>query len=112
MKQSSNCSTWRCATSRRNGPCQCTTGKPHSTALPSSTKTGCRLNRREIEEMKLPGKNPGYGNRGKTNYVFPPFPQPLLLLTNYDLKQRLKNNTDRLHKIPCGSASALHLPLL
>jgi len=43
--------------------------------------------------MKLPGKNPGYGNRGKTNYVFPPFPQPLLLLKNYDLKQRLKTTT-------------------
>jgi hypothetical protein len=77
-----SCSTWRCATSRRNGPCRCTTGKPRSTALPSSTKTGCRLNSRRLTKMKLPGKNPGYGNRGKTNYVFPPFPQPLLLLTN------------------------------
>src|SRR5829696_6069303 len=37
--------------------------------------------------MKLPGKNPGYGNRGKTNCVFPPFPQPLLLVTNQDEKQ-------------------------
>jgi hypothetical protein len=45
-----------------------------------------------IEEMKLPGKNPGYGNRGKTNYVFPPFPQPLLLVINQDEKQlTLKN---------------------
>jgi hypothetical protein len=32
--------------------------------------------------MKQPGKNPGYGNRGKTNCVFPPFPQPLLLFIN------------------------------
>src|SRR6476661_3440294 len=87
MKRSSNCSTWRCATSRRNGPCRCTTGKPHSTDLPSSTKTGCRLNNCESEEMKLPGKNPGYGNRGKTNYVFPPFPQPLLLTINLDEKR-------------------------
>src|SRR5215217_8783986 len=36
--------------------------------------------------MKLPGKNPGYGNRGKTNRVFPPFPQPLLLTINLDKK--------------------------
>jgi hypothetical protein len=42
---------------------------------------------------------PGYGNRGKTNYVFPPFPQPLLLLINYDEKAATKNNYDRLHKI-------------
>jgi hypothetical protein len=42
--------------------------------------------------MKLPGKNPGYGNRGKTNCVFPPFPQPLLLVINQDEKQlTLKN---------------------
>src|SRR5215212_3382261 len=92
MRRSSNCFTWRCATSRRNGPCRCTTGKPHSTALPSSTKIGCRLNRRETEEMKLPGKNPGYGNRGKTNCVFPPFPQPLLLLTHQDKKAADLNN--------------------
>src|SRR5215216_7521839 len=92
MKRSSNCSTWRCATSRRNGPCRCTTGKPRSTALPSSTKTGWRLNGREIEKMTLPGKNLGYGNRGKTNCVFPPFPQPLLLVINQDEKQlTLKN---------------------
>jgi len=32
--------------------------------------------------MNQQGKKPGYGNRGKTNRVFPPFPQPLLLLTN------------------------------
>src|SRR5215212_7550110 len=100
MRRSSNCFTWRCATSRRNGPCRCTTGKPHSTALPSSTKIGCRLNRRETEEMKLPGKNPGYGNRGKTNCVFPPFPQPLLLVINQDEKAAdLKTTDDRLHKI-------------
>ena len=37
--------------------------------------------------MKLPGKNPGYGNRGKTNRVFPPFPQPLLLIINQDEKR-------------------------
>jgi len=36
--------------------------------------------------MNQPGKKSGYGNRGKTNYVFPPFPQPLLLLTNQDEK--------------------------
>jgi hypothetical protein len=30
--------------------------------------------------MKQRHKKPGYGNGGKTNYVFPPFPQPLLLL--------------------------------
>jgi hypothetical protein len=53
--------------------------------------------------MKSPGKNPGYGNRGKTNYVFPPFPQPLLLLTNQDEKAAHQNKDDRLHKIPCGS---------
>src|SRR3954452_9834102 len=92
MKQSSNCSTWRCATSRRNGPCRCTTGKPRLTALLSSTNTGCRLNRCEIEEMKLPGKNPGYGNGGKTNRVFPPFPQPLLLTINLDKKRPNLNN--------------------
>jgi hypothetical protein len=45
-----------------------------------------------IEEMKLPGKNPGYGNRGKTNCVFPPFPQPLLLVTNQDEKAVDLNN--------------------
>jgi len=36
--------------------------------------------------MNQPGKKSGCGNRGKTNYVFPPFPQPLLLLTNQDEK--------------------------
>jgi hypothetical protein len=36
--------------------------------------------------MKLPGKNPGYGNRGKTNRVFPPFPQPLLLTIKFKSK--------------------------
>jgi hypothetical protein len=46
----------------------------------------------EIEEMKLPGKNPGYGNRGKTNRVFPPFPQPLLLLINLDEERTALNN--------------------
>jgi len=34
--------------------------------------------------MKRPDKNPGYGNGGKTNCVFPPFPQPLLLVINQD----------------------------
>jgi hypothetical protein len=37
--------------------------------------------------MKLPGKNPGYGNRGKTNRVFPPFPTAPTAAKNYDLKQ-------------------------
>jgi len=49
--------------------------------------------------MKLPGKNPGYGNRGKTNCVFPPFPQPLLLVINQDEKQLTLKKEDRLHKI-------------
>src|SRR3989442_1496340 len=49
--------------------------------------------------MKPQRQKPGYGNGGKTNYVFPPFPQPLRLLTNYEKKQRPKNNYDRLHKI-------------
>jgi hypothetical protein len=50
--------------------------------------------------MKLPGKNPGYGNRGKTNLVFPPFPQPLLLTINLDQKRaEPKITDDRLHKI-------------
>jgi hypothetical protein len=49
--------------------------------------------------MKLPGKNPGYGNRGKTNCVFPPFPQPLLLVINQDEKQPTLKTEDRLHKI-------------
>jgi len=44
------------------------------------------LNNCESEEMKLPGRNPGYGNRGKTNRVFPPFPQPLLLLITIKMK--------------------------
>ena len=48
--------------------------------------------------MKLPGKNSGYGNRGKTNRVFPPFPQPLLLLTYHDKKAADLNNDDHLHK--------------
>jgi len=44
--------------------------------------------------MQLPGKKPGYGNRGKTNYVFPPFPQPLLLVINQDEKAaNLKQQT-------------------
>jgi hypothetical protein len=42
--------------------------------------------------MKQPGKNLGYGNGGKTNRAFPPFPQPLLLLTNQDKKQPTQNN--------------------
>jgi hypothetical protein len=42
--------------------------------------------------MNRQRKKPGYGNRGKTNCVFPPFPQPLLLLlTNQDEKQPTKN---------------------
>src|SRR5256884_8886906 len=36
--------------------------------------------RKMIDEMHQQGKKPGYGNGGKTNRVFPPFPQPLLLL--------------------------------
>jgi hypothetical protein len=43
--------------------------------------------------MKLPGKNPGYGNRGKTNCVFPPFPQPLLLTINLDEERTAKQQT-------------------
>jgi hypothetical protein len=46
----------------------------------------------EIEKMKVPGKNPGYGNGGKTNRVFPPFPQPLLLGINLDKKRPTLNN--------------------
>src|SRR3989442_15865694 len=49
--------------------------------------------------MKPQRQKPGYGNGRKTNYVLPPFPQPLRLLTNYEKKQRPKNNYDRLHKI-------------
>src|SRR6266436_1916692 len=30
--------------------------------------------------MNQPNEKPGYGNRGKTNCVFPPFPQPLLAI--------------------------------
>jgi len=56
--------------------------------------------------MKLPGKNPGYGNRGKTNYVFPPFPQPLPLLTNQDEKRPTLNNrrsfTQNIWRYPTG----------
>jgi len=36
--------------------------------------------------MNQQGKKPGYGNGGKTNCVFPPFPQPILLLTNQNEK--------------------------
>jgi hypothetical protein len=43
--------------------------------------------------MNQPGKKSGCGNRGKTNYVFPPFPQPLLLLTNQDEKAAHKQKT-------------------
>jgi len=43
--------------------------------------------------MNQRGKKSGYGNRGKTNYVFPPFPQPLLLLTNQMKKQPTKTKT-------------------
>src|SRR2546425_7724418 len=83
MRRYSNCSTWRCATSRKNGPCQSATGKPRSTASPLFTKTGCRWTKLGADyRMNQQGKKPGYGNRGKTNRVFPPFPQPLLLLTN------------------------------
>jgi hypothetical protein len=43
--------------------------------------------------MNQQGKNPGYGNRGKTNRVFPPFPQPLLLLlTNQNESSPNQNN--------------------
>src|SRR6185503_1874740 len=38
--------------------------------------------------MNQPRKKSGYGNRGKTNYVFPP---PLLLLTNQDEKAADQN---------------------
>jgi hypothetical protein len=41
--------------------------------------------------MNRRGKKPGYGNRGKTNCVFPPFSQPLLRLTNRNEKQPTKN---------------------
>src|SRR5260221_4907628 len=30
--------------------------------------------------MNQPNEKPGYGNPGKTNCVFPPFPQPLLAI--------------------------------
>src|ERR1044072_1418754 len=43
--------------------------------------------RPSFEKMKRPGKNLGYGNRGKTNRVFPSFPQPLLLTINLDEKR-------------------------
>jgi hypothetical protein len=43
--------------------CRCTTGRPRSTDLPSSTKTGCRLNSPRDDETTR--QNPGYGNRGK-----------------------------------------------
>jgi hypothetical protein len=55
--------------------------------LPSSTKTDCRLNSNETARQK-----PDYGNRGKTNRVFPPFPQPLLLVINQDEKEPTLNN--------------------
>jgi hypothetical protein len=42
--------------------------------------------------MKQQRKKLGYGNRGKTNCVFPPFPQPLLLLANQDKSQPNLNN--------------------
>jgi hypothetical protein len=42
--------------------------------------------------IRRPGKNPDYGNRGKTNRVFPPFPQSLLLLIDQDEKQPALNN--------------------
>ena len=63
--------------------------------------------RRADDENETAKTKPGYGNRGKTNCVFPPVPQPLLLLTNYDKKQRPENNYDRLHKIPCASREFL-----
>jgi len=61
--------------------------------------------------MKSPGKNPGCGNRGKTNCVFPPFPQPLLLVINKDEKQLTLKTEDRLHKIfdatPCSTKESM-----
>src|SRR6185503_3240861 len=92
MRRFSNYSIWRCATSRKSGPGRCPTGKLRSTVLPSSTKTACRLNRHALKN-ELPGKNPGYGNRGKTNCVFPPFPQPLLLVINQYESHRPKQPT-------------------
>jgi len=44
-----------------------------------------------IDEMNQQGKKPGYGNGGKTNCVFPPFPQPLLLLIYQNKKQPTLN---------------------
>jgi hypothetical protein len=43
--------------------------------------------------MKNATTKPGHGNGGKTNYVFPPFPQPLLLLTNYEKAATKKTST-------------------
>jgi Transposase, Mutator family len=81
-----------------------TTGRKRSTASASSTKIDCRRTKPKGQRRNETAKTkPGHGNDGKTNYVFPPFPQPLLLLTNYDKKQRTKNNHDRLHKIACAS---------
>jgi hypothetical protein len=43
--------------------------------------------------MKQQSKNLGYGNGGKTNCVFPPFPQPLLL--EIKIKSRQTKNKTR-----------------
>src|SRR5689334_23342622 len=92
MRRSSNCSTWRCATSRRNGPCRCTTGKQPSTALPSSTKTDCQLNSGEIEEMKLPGKIRAMETVEKQTAFSHRSHSPLLLVINQDEKRPNLNN--------------------
>src|ERR1043165_4472919 len=92
MRRFSNYSIWRCATSRKSGPGRCPTGKLRSTVLPSFTKTACRLNRPRTPRMNYL-TNPGYGKRGKTNYVFPPVPQPLLLGINQDESHRSKQPT-------------------
>jgi hypothetical protein len=42
--------------------------------------------------MNSKAKNLGYGNRGKTNCVFPPFPQPLLLRIKTKSSQTKKQN--------------------
>jgi len=41
--------------------------------------------------MEDQSKNLGYGNGGKTNCVFPPFPQPLLLLQINTKSSQTKN---------------------
>src|SRR5882724_4732646 len=78
-KRPPNCSTWRYATLLRNGPTsRCWIGPRRLTASAFSTRAACRpTNRVGVDRRRVETKM-GYGNRGKTNYVFPPFPQPRL----------------------------------